>query len=146
MANRKNTRKIPQGGNIFVDGLLSGGIGAGVLLLLVLVLPLLLIGLDDPNSLTLPAVCFSAFAGGAVCGVLSASRCRDNPLLCALLGATVMLLPILVGSLAVGGESDIISGIAVAAITIASSVGGAFIIQRMGSNKKRNMKKALKHR
>ncbi len=139
-------RRAPQSGNPYIDGLVAGGIGAGVLLLLVLLLPLLLITFDDPNSLALPAVCLSAFVGGAVCGVIAASRCKEAPLLSSLVGAAVMLSAILVASLAVGGEANITAGILVAAILLASCVGGAFVTQRFFADKKRNMKKALKRR
>lgn len=146
MEHNKKRRAVRSSGNVVTEGLIGGGIGAGTVLLLLLLLPILLITFEDPNLLAVPTVCLAVFIGGAVCGIVAANRCGESPLLAAVIGASAMLLPIFIVSLTLGGTADITVALLVVAVLLASSAGGAFLTQRFRSDKKRNMKKALKRR
>ncbi len=146
MEHNKKRRAVRNSGNVVTEGLIGGGIGAGTILLLLLLVPILLITFEDPDPLTVPTVCLAVFLGGAVCGVIAANRCDESPLLAAVIGAAAMLLPIFIVSLTLGGKADIAVCALVVAVLLSSSAGGAFLTRRFRSDKKRNMKKALKRR
>ena len=139
-------RRISQSGSLFIESLVSGGVGVGCVLVLLLLLPLVLLTLGDPNGLVFASVCFIVFVGGAACGVTAFCRYAENPPLASLIGAGMMLLPILAVSLFVGGGFDFISFALLAAIAFASSFGASFALCRINGSKRRSMKRAMKRR
>ena len=63
--------------NVWLNGLISGGIGLLVIVALMLILPAMLISSADPKAYITPLVVFCVGMGGAAAGAISATTLRE---------------------------------------------------------------------
>lgn len=143
---KSKKRRIERGGNLFVESLISGGIGLGVAVVALLLMPIALLPLKEPGTLLLPAVSAVVVLGGAACGVTASLRFCESSLAISLIGAGVILLPIIAVSLFVSGNFNIFNFALIALLIFASSVLSGLAVVRFRSSKKRSMKRAMKRR
>lgn len=142
-------RKAPHLGkepNLWLSSLISGGIGLVVTLMLVLLAPMLLLGMDDPNSFILPIAILCIFAGGATAGVMAAMLMKGDEVLSALISAGVILIPVVLVSLLFEKGFDIIGFLIILAALAISDMLGAYVVVKINSSQKRSMKNAMKRR
>ena len=142
---RKNA-VAEKGNNFFLPSVIGGAVGLGIALLLMLVLPFAVLGLDDPDSFVLPSVCICVFIGSAVGGFLNATKNGDMPLVSAITAFSAMMLPIILISFFVSGEISIASIFAVLLSAAAGIASVTLAVTRFSKSKKRKMKNVMKRR
>lgn len=133
-------------GNFILPSVIGGLIGLGVTVVLLLVLPLLILGLEDPNSFVLPSVCLCALVGNASGGFVSASKSRDNIFMSVLISLATAILPVILISFFVTGDLSLASLIAVLLSTIAGNALAALSVTKFAKSKRRKMKSVMKRR
>lgn len=144
-AKRKNAVAEKEN-NFFLPSVIGGAVGLGTALLLMLVLPFAVLGLDDPDSFVLPSVCICIFIGSAVGGFLTAIKSSDMPLVSAITAFSAMMLPIILISFFVSGEISIASIFAVLLSAAAGMASVTLAVTRFSKSKKRKMKNVMKRR
>ncbi len=144
----KHKRKPPKTKekDFWVNALTAGGIGLAVIMLCSFLMPLLLLNLPEPSSVTGILAWVSAFIGSLISGITAAKGARGKETVAALTACGVIMLPMLLLSFIYKKGFDIIGFLIVTAIIAAASILGAVIITRLSQNKSRGMKKAMKRR
>lgn len=145
----KSKKRVPHGKsepNIWLGALIGGGIGLAAVLGLALIMPLALMGLDDPNGFALPAAAFCVFMGGLVGGFISANTSKGAEIISGLLSAAVIILPMLLISFIYGKGFAPIGFLIILASLLISSFLGAFAVLKLNSGRKRSMKRAMRRR
>lgn len=134
------------GKNGVLTSLIGGAIGSAVTLAMLLLLPLAVLGLDDPNALAVPTVCVCTAVGSAVGCFFAISKCRESPVRSALISAGVMLLAVTVASLFASGEWSILRALAVVLSVVLGGGAVTAMLTRASKSRKRRMKNAMKRR
>lgn len=132
--------------SVFICALIGGGVALLITLVLALLMPLLLLATDDPNSLVMPTVCTCSFLGIAVGAVISAKLCNDSFVVSGLLTFAVMFLPILLISLIIPSENNFLSAAVLLVSSLASSLLVSVLFSKLSGNRKRSMKRVMKRR
>ncbi len=144
MEQAKRRHMGEQSENIWLNSLTGGLIGIGVMFVSALLLPLIIVNTETPDSFVLPAALLCAILGGFVGGFISAKKSKGAELLSGIITAVTVLLPlILISFLYKKGFSLIDFAIMVVAI-IASTLIASYLVAKSGTNKKHNMKKLMK--
>lgn len=141
-------RKIPnQGGeSIYIVSLIFGLLGILITVLLILLSPFILIKMPDPNSVSSVAAFVCLFIGGFISSFLASTRLGIEAIKSGLLVGATMVLIILPISFFIKGSFDLIGAAITLSIIMISAFLGGFIVFRMNTDQKRNMKKAMKRR
>lgn len=129
-----------------LQSVIGGLIGFGVTVVLLLALPFLVLGFEDPNSFVLPSVCLCTFIGNAVGGFVSASKSRDNIIMSVLISLATAILPVILVSFFVTGDLSLASLIAVLLSTVAGNALAALSVTKFAKSKRRKMKSVMKRR
>ncbi len=143
---KKREPEMNGSSNFFLTSLIGGGIGLGVTLLLVLLLPFAVLGFDDPNAFALPSACVCALAGSAVGSFFAVGRCKESPIAAALTASGVILVPMLIVSFFISGEFSIVGVLTVIGSIAAGSVLTSLLLTRTSKSRKRRMKNVMKRR
>lgn len=144
----EKTKKIRKGENqsLWVNILIAGGIGLGVILLTVLISPLLLLKAENPDGLVLLTLLICVALGGFIGGFISAKASDGAEIVSALLTALVMVIAILICSFLYKKGFSLTGLLFVVGTLSLSSLLGALAVLKMRNNKKHNMKKLKKMR
>ncbi len=133
-----------QSESLWLTSLIGGLIGLGVMMISALLLPLIIINTDDPNSLLLPVALICAALGSFAGGFISARKAKGAELISGIITAVTILLPLaLISFIYKAGFSLINFGI-IAAVIIGLSIFASYLVAKSGTNKKQNMKKLMK--
>lgn len=144
----RTKRANPTNGNesrFPLQSVIGGLIGFGVTVVLLLALPFLVLGFEDPNSFVLPSVCLCTFIGNAVGGFVSASK-GNNMIVATLISLGTAILPIILISFFVSGGFSLVSVVAVLLSATVGNVLSAFAVTKFSKSKKRKMKSVMKRR
>ena len=144
----RTKRANPTNGNesrFPLQSVIGGLIGFGVTVVLLLALPFLVLGFEDPNSFVLPSVCLCTFAGNSVGGFVSASK-SDNIIATTLISLATAVLPIILISFFVSGSFSLVSAVAVLLSAVVGNALSAFAVTKFSKSKKRKMKNVMKRR
>ncbi len=132
--------------NVWLNGLISGGIGLLVIVALMLILPSMLISSADPKAYITPLVVFCVGMGGASAGAISASITKGNELLAALISAAVVVLPLIGISLLINGGFNFFGFLTVVVTVFLLALVSGYTVTKFSGRRKRNMKKIMKRR
>jgi hypothetical protein len=113
---------------------------------MILISPFAMLGLSSPNSLALIFAAAAVFLGSASGSVFSATQYKDSPVAAGLLSSGIIALPLIIVSLFLPYETSLVSIAVISASIIVASLFGSIAVSKFSSNRKRNMKKALKRR
>ncbi|MBE6691915.1 MAG: TIGR04086 family membrane protein [Ruminococcaceae bacterium] len=141
------TKKRQIGGqseSLWLNSLMGGLIGIGVMLISALLLPLIIINTDNPNSLLLPAAIICTALGSFAGGFVSARKAKGEELISGIITALTILLPLALISFIYGKGFSLINFGIIAAVIIGLSVFASYLVAKAGTNKKQNMKKLMK--
>lgn len=132
--------------NMLISALIGGGVSLSVMLLTAFVFPFVALKFNNPNALSAPMAYITVFLGAMVGSFVSAKRNGDMMLGSGMLSGAFMLLPMALVSLIIPGDMSFLSALAAIAVIALASFLGAFAVMKLGTNRKRNMKKAMKRR
>ena len=138
--NESNTK------DFFKSSLLGGGIGIALTLLVVLISPFAMLGFSSPNALTLLFAAIAVFLGSASGSIFAASGYKDSPILAGLLASGVIAFPLVIVSLFLPYDVSFLNILVISISLISASLLGSLTVGKLSSNRKRNMRKALKRR
>lgn len=144
----RNKQKMPHGSepNMWLNSLIAGGVGLGLIILSALLMPVLLLGLSDPNGFVMPAAGICVFIGGAASGIIAAKTSKGKELTASGISSAVILVPMLLISFMFKKGFDLFGFIIIAAVLAASALLGGFAVSKITQNKKHSMKKVMKRR
>ena len=132
--------------SFFKASLIGGGIGIALTALVILLSPFTILSSASPSSLSLVLAAAAVFLGSAAGSVFSATHYKDSPVLAGLLSSGVIALPLIITSLFLPYETSATNVAVISASLIVASLIGSISVSKFSSNRKRNMKKALKRR
>ena len=132
--------------NFFKSSLIGGGIGLALAALVILISPFAMLSFGSPNSLALPFAAIAVFLGSAAGSVFAATQYKDSPIAAGLLASGIIALPLTIISFFIPYEASVINIAVISASLIGASLLGSLSVAKLSSNRKRNMKKALKRR
>ncbi|MBR4950571.1 MAG: hypothetical protein IKU23_04780 [Clostridia bacterium] len=142
---KKKAPKVNQR-SIWLNGLISGGIGLLVIVALLLILPAMLISSADPKAYITPLVVFCVGMGGAAAGAIAASVTKGNELVAALIAAAVVVLPLIGISLLINGGFNFFGFLTVVITVFLMALAGGYAVTKISGGRKRSMKKIMKRR
>ena len=133
-------------GQFFKISLIGGGIGIALTLLVILISPFAMLSFGSPNSLALLFAAIAVFLGSAAGSVFSATRYKESPIVSGLLSSGIIALPLIIISIFLPYEISFTNIAVISVSLIVASLAGSISVSKFSSNRKRNMKKALKRR
>ena len=147
MERTKRMNPMNESKNGFLLPSVVGGLaGLGVTVALLLALPFLILGFEDPNAFVLPTVCISVLVGNTVGGFISSIKCKENAFAAVLTAFAVFILPTVLISFFISGAPGVVS---VIAVMLSAAVGNGlafFAVSKFSKSKKRKMKSVMKRR
>ena len=146
MEKAKKIHTPQQTEGLFPTALISGGIGLAIILGAALLMPLLFINSDDPNSLVLPMAVICVALGGFIGGFISAKRCKGAEFISASTSVLIMILPMILISFLYKKGFSFLGFAIVLLVLIGTALLGATIVKKANGSKTHNMKKVMKKR
>jgi len=146
MENKKKRNPSATKENPVLCALIGSGISIAVMLLTALVFPFAALKLNDPNATAMPISCLCAFIGALSGGFVSAKKCGHSMIQVGLMSSGITALPMILISLIIPGNLDFVSALIILAMIVIASALGSYIVMKMNTSRKRNMKKAMKRR
>ena len=143
--NRKNVTADGQQ-SPWICALIGAGIGIGITLVAMLLMPILLLGTSSPNELVILAAPFCVAIGGCVASFVGTRLSPEQSLMPSLLCLGMMALPLVVASMFVTGERDIVMSAVILLALAASTMFTSFFMLKTASSKKKRVKKLMKRR
>ena len=144
--NKKNPTQSNRPKGILLCALMGGGVGFLAILLLALLMPMAIINSADPNSLAMPvsAACvgLGTMAGSATAAFVN----KDSKFISGMSAALIPLAPMMLISLLVSGEFNMMNSIIILIALVASGAASAFAVSKIGTSRKKAMKRAMKRR
>ena len=142
----KRQKRITNEKNWWINSLIGGGIGLAISMLAALLMPILLLKLDDTYAFILPAAGLCLFAGGIAGGIIGALNTKGREIISGLINSGVMLSAMLLVSFMFKKGFDLIGFLILTAVIILSSLLGAFAVMKTNNSQKRNMNRMMKRR
>ncbi len=144
--NKKNPPQNNQPKGILLCALMGSGVGFLTILLLALLMPMAIINSADPNSLAMPisAACvgLGTMAGSATAAFIS----KDAKFLSGMSAALIPLVPMALISLLLSGEFNMMNGVIIFIALGVSGAASSFAVSKIGSSRKKAIKRAMKRR
>jgi len=144
----KSKKRKPKNGepNIWISSLISGGIGLGVIVAMLLIIPAIIITTDNPKAYISMGAIFCCLAGGITAGIIAASIAKGAEIQAAALASAVIAVPVLLISFVAGKGFDFLWFAIIMGSIVLSALAAAFTLLKISKNKKPNMKKLMKRR
>lgn len=135
-----------EAGQLIKESLIGGGIGLALVIATVLISPFAMLSFSAPNALALPFAAVAVLLGGASGSAYSANRYKDAPIAAGMISSGIIAIPLVIASFFIPQSRSLFNTAIISASLIGGSIAGSVSIAKIASDRKRNMKRAMKRR